>query len=73
MVTIPHITPQKPTVLGGKMLQKVRKKPTMMRKEFVVEHYISEEMASEYLGRWRRKGLLFRRDGRKEGYWEALP
>ena len=67
----PQITPQKPTALEERILQKVQKKPTMTRKELAVELNISEETVKEYLERLRKKGLLNRRGGRKEGYWEV--
>jgi len=44
----------------------------MTRKELAVELNISEETVKEYLERLRRKGLLVRRGGRKEGYWEVI-
>jgi len=68
----PQITPQKPTALEEKILEEVRKKPQVTRKELAALLEISEETVKEYLERLRRKGLLIRRGGRKEGYWEIL-
>ena len=68
----PQITPQKPTALEEKILEEVRKKPQVTRKELAALLDISEETVKEYLERLRRKGLLIRRGGRKEGYWEIL-
>ncbi len=64
----PQITPQKPTALEEKILEEVRKKPQVTRKELAALLEISEETVKEYLERLRRKGLLIRRGGQKEGH-----
>jgi len=68
----PQITPQKPTALEERILEELRKKPRVTRKELATLLEISEETVKEYLERLRRKGLLIRRGGRKGGYWEIL-
>ncbi|MBI5072385.1 winged helix-turn-helix transcriptional regulator [Candidatus Woesearchaeota archaeon] len=60
------------TTLEKKVLQKIQKTPKMTRKELAVQLAISEETVKEYLDRLRKKGLLIRRGGRKEGYWEII-
>ncbi len=68
----PHITPQKPTVLEEKILAKIGKNPKITRRELAVELDMAEETVKEYLQRVRKKRLLLRRSGRKEGYWEVM-
>lgn len=68
----PQITPQKPTELEEKILAKIRKNPKITRRELAVELNIAEETVKEYLQRLRKKELLIRRGGRKEGHWEIL-
>jgi len=72
ITTIPQKTPQKPTALEEKILAKIGKNPKITRKELAIQLVISEETIKEYLKRLRKKGLLLRRGGRKEGYWEIL-
>ncbi len=67
----PLKTPQKPTGLEEKILAKIGKNPKVTRRELAVELDIAEETVKEYFQRLRKKGLLIRRGGRKEGYWEV--
>ncbi len=67
----PQKTPQKPTELEGKILAKIGKNPKITRRELAVELDIAEETVKEYFQRLRRKGLLVRHGGRKEGHWEV--
>jgi len=66
----PHKTPQKPTELEQKIIETIKKKPTITREEIAKELNITAETVKEYLEKLKKKGLLIRVGGRKHGSWE---
>lgn len=68
----PQKTPQKPTELEQKILDIIRKKPTITREEIAKELNVSQDTIKEYLEKLKSKRLLMRVGGRKQGYWEIL-
>lgn len=63
-------TPQKPTESEQRIIEVIKKNKSITRGEIAKELKISAETVKEYLDKLKKKGLLSRVGGRKQGYWE---
>jgi ATP-dependent DNA helicase RecG len=53
------------------MLQQIKEKPTISRKELSVELKINESAVQKHLENLKKKGLLRRIGADRGGYWEV--
>jgi ATP-dependent DNA helicase RecG len=54
------------------MLQQIKEKPTISRKELSVELKINESAVQKHLENLKKKGLLRRIGADRGGYWEMV-
>lgn len=68
----PQKTPPKPTESEQRVIDAIKKNNSITREEIAKELKISAETVKEYLDKLKKKGLLSRVGGRKQGHWEVL-